>query len=104
MSKKKKVLIKKKINPVKPKKKDLNIKNSLKISYKMIGFIDKKKKNKKITMKDIFENVKNDKKVNIPGDKIDLDHNEARQKQLFTKLLKQEHYDTATSYTFNNKW
>ena len=102
---KKKVLTKKKINIVKPKTKDLDIKNTLKISYKMIGFIDKKKKKKKITMKDIFDKVKNNKKINLPNrDESDMDHNEVREKQLFSKLLKQEHYHTATSYTFSNKW
>ena len=102
---KKKVLTKKKINIVKPKTKDLDIKNTLKISYKMIGFIEKKKKKKKTTMKDIFDNVKNNKKINLPNtDQNDMDHNEVREKQLFSKLLKQEHYNTATSYTFLNKW
>ncbi len=102
---KKKVLTKKKINIVKPKTKDLDIKNTLKISYKMIGFIDKKKKKKKTTMKDIFDIVKNNKKINLPNtDQNDMDHNEVREKQLFSKLLKQEHYNTATSYTFLNKW
>lgn len=102
---KKKTLTFKKNKIIKPKKKDLDIKNTLKISYKMIGFTDKKKKKKKKTMKDIFENVKNNKKINLPNkDEADMNHNEVREKQLFTKLLKQEHYNTATSYILQNRW
>tara|TARA_R110002074_G_scaffold36231_2_gene98746 strand:- start:529 stop:870 length:342 start_codon:yes stop_codon:yes gene_type:complete len=89
----------------KKKKNEMNIKNTLKISYDMINFTNKKQKKKKTKMSDFFDNVKDNKKINLPNvDEIDFDINTDREKSLFNRLLKQEHFNTATSYQFKNKW
>ena len=87
------------------KKKEMNIKNTLKLSYDLIGFSKKKKTRKKKTMMtDFFDNVKNNKKINMPNNDDDFDENYERKKQLFNKILKKPCFNTATSSGFINKW
>ena len=80
-------------------------KHTLKLSYDLINFNKKKTRNKKTKMSDFFDNVKNDKKINMPNkNEDDLDHNKRREQKIFNDLLKQEHFKTATSSTFMNRW